>query len=164
MSVVHVDDSFERWYRSAHRRVVAVLVAMGTPVDEASEAADEAAARALERWGRLSGEGDPTAWTIRVAINVTRRRARRRHLESRILRKQILTDVTEPPAGETWALVRSLPRRQREVLALRFIGDLTEAATAEALRISRSTVSSTTADALRALRRISNDEVEHVHD
>jgi RNA polymerase sigma-70 factor (ECF subfamily) len=164
MTMMYGDDSFERWYRAAHRRVVAVLVAMGTPVDEAAEATDEATTRTLERWDRLVRQGDPTGWTIRVAINVTKRRARRRDLEARLLSRHRPLDLAQVPAGETWALVRSLPKRQREVVALRFIGDLTETATADALGISRSTVSSTTADALAALRALTNDEVEHVND
>jgi RNA polymerase sigma-70 factor (ECF subfamily) len=164
MTMVPEEEPFERWYRTAHRRVIAVLVAMGAGLDEAAEATDEAATRTLERWDRLITQGDPTGWTIKVAINVTKRRARRRELEARLLRRHRPLDFAQAPAGETWALVRSLPKRQREVIALRFIGDLTETATADALGISRSTVSSTTADALAALRALSNDEVEHVHD
>jgi RNA polymerase sigma-70 factor (sigma-E family) len=51
------------------------------------------------------------------------------------------------------AAVARLPRRPREVLALRYYLDLTDQQIAEALGVSRSTVSSTATRALAALAR-----------
>ncbi len=51
------------------------------------------------------------------------------------------------------AAVAALPRRAREVLALRYYLDLPDTEIAEILRISRSTVSSTASRALATLAR-----------
>lgn len=55
---------------------------------------------------------------------------------------------------EVLAAIARLPRRQREVLALRFYCDLREQEIAGILRISRGTVSSTTVRALAALAEL----------
>jgi RNA polymerase sigma-70 factor (sigma-E family) len=52
---------------------------------------------------------------------------------------------------EMLAAVARLPRRQREVLALRYYGDLGDSEIASVLGVSRSTVSSTASRALAAL-------------
>lgn len=52
------------------------------------------------------------------------------------------------------AAIARLPRRQREVLALRFYCDLPEAQIARTLAISRGTVSATTSRALTALAKL----------
>ena len=53
--------------------------------------------------------------------------------------------------GRVLAAVARLPRRQREILALRFYCDLPEEQIARTLKISRGTVSATTSRALTAL-------------
>jgi RNA polymerase sigma factor (sigma-70 family) len=56
------------------------------------------------------------------------------------------------------AALRALPRRQREVVVLRFLGDLSEKATADALALDVGTVKSHAARGLSRLR----DTVERV--
>jgi RNA polymerase sigma-70 factor (sigma-E family) len=51
-----------------------------------------------------------------------------------------------------------LPARQREALVLRFYLDLSEADTADAMRISRGTVKSTVARGLAALRKLIGEQ------
>lgn len=51
-----------------------------------------------------------------------------------------------------------LPRRQREVLLLRYYADLSEAETASAMGVTRGTVKSTTARGLEALARAYEEE------
>lgn len=51
-----------------------------------------------------------------------------------------------------WALVASLPPRQRAVIVLRYYEDLTEAETADLLGITRGTVKSQAHKGLAALR------------
>lgn len=56
------------------------------------------------------------------------------------------------------AAVARLPRRQREVLGLRYYLDLSEKEIAEAMGVTRGTVASTTARALKALGRELKEE------
>ena len=56
------------------------------------------------------------------------------------------------------AAVRRLPPRQREALVLRYLADLSEHETAQAMGVSRGTVKSTTARALAAVGRILREE------
>ena len=59
---------------------------------------------------------------------------------------------------EVLVAVAGLPRRQREVLALKFYLDLGEEEIARTLRVSRGTVSSTASRALTALARLLKEE------
>jgi RNA polymerase sigma factor (sigma-70 family) len=145
-------DGFEAFYDATHARLVtSMLLVTGDP-DVARDATDEAFVRALGAWRRVSGMASPAGWTYRVAINVVRRRARRAALERRLLARSDRPPTSVPaPAGEAWAAVADLPPRQRTAVVLRFVADLTEAQIAQAMGISRSTVSSTLADATRSL-------------
>jgi DNA-binding NarL/FixJ family response regulator len=67
-----------------------------------------------------------------------------------------LTDdrgLAEDLVQDAFAALRRLPRRQREVLVLRYWSALSEADIADTLAISRGTVKSTAARGLDALRR-----------
>ena len=146
-----VSDAFTEWYNQEHARLVATMVLVTGDIDMSADAVAEAFARAREHWGRGSAMAHPTGWTYRVALNVARRSARRSAMEHRLLaRTPSLPDVPAP-AGELWAIVGELSRRQREVVVLRYIADFSEAEIASVLGISRSTVSSTLADAHRRL-------------
>lgn len=142
---MNVQPDFAERYQAAHGRVVATLaLATGDP-DVALDAADEAFARALERWSRVSQMQSPTGRTFRVALNVARRRLRRRGLEGALHRRQRPSDPVElqPVDHELWHLVAQLPPRQRTAVALRYVADLPEAAIAEAMQIAPGTVSAT---------------------
>ena len=116
----------------------------------ACEAADEAVARAYERWERVSQMASPSGWTYRVALNDARRRARRAAFEQRILRRIRPADVPGP-TGELWLIVAGLPPRQRTAVLLRHVGQLTEAEIADVMGVARGTVSSTLRAAYKRL-------------
>ncbi len=142
---------FAEFYEAEHGRVVTSLLLATGQVDGARDATDEAFLRALMAWPRVQQMESPAGWTFRVALNVVRRRERRRSLERRLLARKAPDPDVPAPAGEAWALVADLPRRQRTAVVLRYVADLTEAQVASAMGISRSTVSSTLADAQRRL-------------
>ena len=85
----------------------------------------------------------PEGWTYRVALNVVRSLARRRLLERRLLPRLVNRTTIPAPAGEVWALVRDLPRRQRVAVVLRYVGDFDEQDIALVMGVTRGTVAST---------------------
>jgi RNA polymerase sigma factor (sigma-70 family) len=159
--VVEAVGAFAEWYEAKYRRLLgAVAVAVGD-IDEAREATDEAFCRALARWSRVEKMVAPEAWTYRVALNVHRRRARRRALEARFVSTARPPVAEWPVDSEIWSAVARLPPRQRAVIALRFVADMTEADIATALGVARGTVASNLHDALRALRQAEIEESRH---
>lgn len=156
------DRDFADWYGEAHPRVVtAVLLATGN-LEIAHDAADEACARAFLHWNRVSTMASPTGWTCRVAFNLVRRRGRRDRMEQAILRRRTAEPPMPAPAGEAWDAVRRLPARQRAAVLLRYVADLTESQVADAMGVTRSTVSSALAAAHRSLGRVlADDDDQH---
>ncbi len=135
----------------------AVLVAVGER-SGAEDAVAEAFARAYQRWPSVRAHPNPTAWVIRVALNVNRSWWRRR-------RREVLTAIDHEPQAGAWAEARpdgrddavadamaTLPRRQREVGALGVLADLWADETARLLGIAPSTVHVHLHRALDALR------------
>ncbi len=135
------DDDFERWYELAYPKLLATMVLVIGDLEEAKEVVDEACVRTLVHWSKIAKIERPDGWTYRVAYNVFRRRARRRSFESRFLNRQTKTPDLPAPAGEIWLLVNELPSRQREVVMLRYVADLTEREIATTLGITRGSVS-----------------------
>jgi DNA-directed RNA polymerase specialized sigma24 family protein len=128
---------FGAWYQKEHPRLFASLLVLAASPDVAADATDEAFARALTHWERVSEMDSPEGWTYRVAVNVWKRVARRQ--------------VVAAPAGEVWDVVRSLTVRQRTAITLRYVADLSEADIATVMGVTRGTVASTLADARRVL-------------
>ncbi len=149
------ERSFERLYRLAYRVAFRILGDRG----EAEDVAQETLARAVLRWSGL--EARPEGWVSRVASNLAidryRRRARQRDVRSGPI------GVVDHRIGERTDLVaalRSLPRRQREVVVLRYLADLSEADVAEALDCSVGSVKTHASRGLAALRRRLRDQPE----
>lgn len=153
-------DSFDDWYAREHARLINTLLLATGDIDVASESVDEAFARALERWDRVSKMASPTGWTYKVALHHARRTARRSAFERHLHLRHPASNEVPSPAVELWHLVSHLSLRQREVVVLRHVADLTEKDIGDVLGISRSTVSSTLADAYAQLGRILTEESE----
>ena len=151
-------NCFDEWYAREHPRLLTSLLLVTGDADAAREATDEALARAYMHWGRVSQMASRRGWTYRVALNVLHRRGRRARLEQEWLSRQPPPTSVPPPAGEAWEAVRRLPPRQRMAIVLRFAADLTEEQVGVAMGVSRSTISSTLADARRTLAELLADE------
>ena len=123
----------------------------------AEELAQEALARAYERWPRVSTMESPAAWTYRVAFNLARSAARRRAAERRASRR-LATELQLPLPDAAAAIavreaVLALPPRQRAAIVARYFGQLSVAESAAALGCAEGTVRALTAQAVAALRR-----------
>jgi RNA polymerase sigma-70 factor (sigma-E family) len=115
-------------------------------------------AKAWSKWARVSRAGNVDAYVHRILVNTfvasTRRRWWGELPSSDRLPEQVHHDE-HPDWAQRDALlaaVRRLAPRQRAVIALRFLLDQTEYATAEVLGCSVGTVKSQTSRALARLR------------
>jgi RNA polymerase sigma factor (sigma-70 family) len=153
--------SFNEFYKLHHAKVLTtVTVIIGRP-SIASEATDEAFARALARWPQVSTMTSPAGWVVRVAHNYARRTLRRATMEATILRRTSTREVVDGPAGEAWEMVKDLAPQQRAVVTLRYVADLPEADISRILGITRGTVSAHHSAAIGVLRaRLRATELE----
>jgi RNA polymerase sigma factor (sigma-70 family) len=150
---------FAEFYRAARDGCLrAVLVTIGDR-DLAQDLVDEAFARALASWRKVSKHPAPAAWVVRTALNDGVSRWRRRRREVTVADPVQFVDL---PAGYVsedsgidltiMAALQRLPTRQRQVIALRVFLDLDTDRTAEALGVAPSTVKAHLARALGTLR------------
>lgn len=143
-STVRVD--FTTFYETEARQLVrSVALVIGDPV-LAEDAVAEAFARAWARWPEVSRCGSPAAWVMRVALNHTRDRFRRRKVERRKARMVARDDVVHDPHPQTdrrlWDAVRQLPEQERTLVALRYVADLSQPQIADLLGLPPGTVAS----------------------
>jgi len=136
------------------------MFAMTADRELAAEVTDEAFARALQHWDRVSVMAEPDAWVYRVAVNVARRMGRRRALERSLLIRAVSHRVAEPRDDVDMSeMLAPLTERQRLAVVLRYVADLPERTIAEVMGVARGTVASTLADARRVLREVLRDDV-----
>jgi len=121
---------------------------------EAQDLTQEALARAYARWSRIGPYDE--AWVTRVATNLALGVVRRRERATR--RRPDPAPLADEPGTvvarrrELVAVLQALPKRQREVVALRYLADLPEAEVAAALGCSVGTVKQHASRGLAALR------------
>ena len=138
-------DSFSRFYQSEYRAVVALAYALTGRAAVAEELAQDAFLVTHRNWERVSAYDVPAAFVRRVAANMAVSFARRLAAEARALarlaaRSPKWSAPLEPADADFWRSVRSLPRRQAQVLALRYLEDLPDEEIAGILGCSVATV------------------------
>ncbi|MGH2688789.1 MAG: sigma-70 family RNA polymerase sigma factor, partial [Actinomycetota bacterium] len=143
-------EGYEAAFRLA-RRIVAETA-------EAEDVAAEAFARAYRDWARVGPLPYRQAWVLRVAANVAIDRVRHEERQARItpLPRSVVAASGEDEVAVRQALVaalRALPQRQRETVALRYLGDLTLEEVAAALGMATGTVKSHLHRGVASLRR-----------
>jgi RNA polymerase sigma-70 factor (ECF subfamily) len=138
------DDLFARAYRLTFRVV--------GHAETAEDIAAEALARAFAHWPRISGLAHRDAWVLRVATNLALDALRRKVPGPPVLGASGEPDETVVLRLALGAARRSLPRRQRQAVALRYLADLSADEVAEALRISPGSVKTHVHRGLDALR------------
>jgi RNA polymerase sigma-70 factor (ECF subfamily) len=122
----------------------------------AEELVSEGFARAWASWRRVSRHPAPQAWVARTALNlhISWWRRRRREVAWNGQDFSDGSDVESLVDGDiaVFAALRTLPLRQREVLALRVLLDLDVGTTAATLGIAPGTVKAHLHRAIEALR------------
>jgi RNA polymerase sigma-70 factor (ECF subfamily) len=145
--------TFAEFYRASRDRLARALVITLADIHLGTEAADEAMARAYQRWEKVQGLDDPAAWVYRVGLNWARSvLARRRRAPSPPLLRWLddLGPIAEPTVA---AALSELPVAQRAVVVCRFYLCLSEAETAQALNTRPGTVKSRLSRGLLQLER-----------
>lgn len=135
----HGLDDFEDFFRREYRPAFRVANRILGNVTEAEDVAAEALARALALWHQISHLRYREAWVLRVATNaaldVARRKPRGSHSpEPGEFEDALIIRVALVTALET------LPKRQREVIMLRYLAGLPEDDVASCLGLSVNSV------------------------
>ena len=148
------DDAQAGFVASVGPRLVGSLTLFCGDRQLAEDLAQEALARTIERWARVSVLASPEAWTYRTAFNLARSSFRRKAVERRYRdRSAAIGSVPDvPDAVAVRAAVRALPERQREVIIARFYLDLDVSETARMLGCREGTVKAHTFKAIANLR------------
>ncbi len=146
----HSFDDFYHLHRASLIRAMAVTL---HDLDAATEAVDEAMARACQHWHGVAALQSPAGWVYRVALNLSRSRLRRlnRRLPGWALPAVISPEVHPPDPAIEQAL-GTLTIDQRSVVVCRLLLGWSEARTAEVLGIRPGTVKSRLSRAISHLQ------------
>lgn len=157
---VRTADGFESFLTENFDAVRRSLTLAVGDADRAEELTQEAFARALARWSSVSAMDRPVGWVYVVAMNKARRDLRRERYPV-VLPPPAVDDMARTVATSVTvsAALATLAPRQRAVVVLRYLADLSVAEAAEALRCAEGTVKATLHSALVRLRVEMEEEV-----
>jgi RNA polymerase sigma-70 factor (sigma-E family) len=146
------EEAFPVLIRDAYRVAYRLLGDRG----EAEDVAQEACARAYSRWSSVQDHAEP--WCVRVASNLSldllRARTRSIRRQERLRASEAVPGVAVEERIDLYAALSRLPKRQRETVVLRYLGDLSEAATADLIGCSVGSVKTHASRGLAALKEV----------
>ncbi|WP_373696101.1 SigE family RNA polymerase sigma factor [Actinomycetospora aurantiaca] len=153
--------TLEDLYREHRMRFVRLAILLVDDPATAEDVVQEAFTGLHRHWTRLRDENAALGYLRTAVVNGSRSVLRRR----RTAREYTPPHTADARSAESLAMLSAehqavvsalgqLPRRQREVLVLRYYGGLSEAEIAEATGISRGTVKSTASRGLDAISKI----------
>jgi RNA polymerase sigma factor (sigma-70 family) len=149
-------DDFDEFFFDNYAGVVRSLILAGGTRSDAEDAAQDAFAKAMQRWKSVSTMNRPATWVYVVAVRQLRRTLRR---DSCAVDDGQPSGEHAPDHADAVATSDSieralqvLPPRQRLAVVLRFHADLTVPEVSRAMRCSEGTVKSTLHAALEHLR------------
>ncbi len=155
------DEAVEQLYATHYRRLVRLSVLLVRDVETAEEVVQDSFVAMHGRWRTLLEPDKAIAYLRQTVVNRSRSVLRHRGVEA----KHPPGALPDLPGADEATVARErrrqvldalqrLPRRQREVLALRYYLDLDEAGIAETLGISRGAVKSHASRGAAALRTL----------
>ena len=107
---------FEDFFGSEHARLFGALCLVTGDRHEAEEIMQDAFLRLWERWDRVRGLDDPTAYLFRTAMNVFRNRYRRAALSVRKTLSLAPSEEAGTMLGMRASTVRTLATRARAAI------------------------------------------------
>lgn len=148
-------------FRQHHLELVRLALLMVGDRATAEDVVQDTFEQLHRRWHSLRRQTSGLDYARSAVLNRCRSVLRRRGVARRHASRLVAPDwpaadaaVAVEQRSELTGAFGALPRRQREVLALRYFLDLSVADTAATLRISEGTVRSTASRGLAALARI----------
>jgi RNA polymerase sigma-70 factor (sigma-E family) len=152
------DQAITVLYAAHYRRLVRLAALLLHDRTLAEEVVQDAFVGLHRNWSRLRDDERAAAYLRQSTVNGARSAGRRSMTVKR--HAPVLQQVADHPdpadsvaeRSAVMAALAQLPDRQREVLVLRYYGDLPEAAIAEALGISRGAVKTHASRGMAALR------------
>jgi RNA polymerase sigma-70 factor (ECF subfamily) len=142
-----IDDrrDFPTFFAASTPSLVRLAHALTGSAPEAEELVQETMVRCYLRWARVERLESPEGWCRRVLLNLIYSRTRRLRIERGVRRREPMPEssaASDLPvaAAHFWALVRTLPPRQAEVVALRYIDGLDVAGIAASLGRAEGTI------------------------
>ncbi len=164
------EHGFETFFRAVFPKAVAVARRVTGEHAGAEDAALEAMAKAHLHWQRVGPAPWRENWVLRVAVNEAIRRLPR---AAAGVRDDVASDNDwtggPDPADQVvlrqalTAALQRLPRRQREVVVLRYLVGLSEIQVAEALDISHGTVKTHLRRGIAGLRKDMDQDLKEDH-
>jgi RNA polymerase sigma-70 factor (sigma-E family) len=156
------DEAFEDCFDALFPKAFALAQRIVGQPQAAEDVAAEALTRLYARWPRLRAAEYRDAWVMKVAGNLAIDVIRSRRPDP--------VGVGAPTDPHDQAALRlslaaslgGLPRRQRQAIALRYFGDMTEDEVARSLGVSTGAVKSHIHRGLRTLRARLGDSIEEV--
>ena len=154
------DEALERLYAAHWRQLVRLSVLLVRDLGTAEEVVQDAFIAVHSRWDKLHDHDRALAYLRRAVVNQSRSTLRHRMVVARHVARGPEPGLDDEPGevlGRRAAVLeamRALPQRQREVLALRYYLDLSEAEIAHTLGISRGAVKSHASRGASALREL----------
>nr|WP_235032696.1 SigE family RNA polymerase sigma factor [Actinacidiphila yanglinensis] len=159
MAVGTTVDHLTETYRAHYRSLLGLAALLLDDTASCEDVVQEAFIRVHSARSRVRDPEKTLAYLRQTVVNLSRSALRRRILGLKLLAKP-MPDMASAEEGayeilerdQLKAAMRTLQRRQREVLVLRYFVDMTEAQVAETLGISLGSVKAYGSRGLAALR------------
>jgi len=138
--------SFESFYQAEYRKLVGFGYVMTGSWAAAEDLTQETMVEAHRRWVSIGTYDDPGGWARRVLLNRHRSQIRRFRAEARAVLRLLPVadgdgrDPVDPSTDLLLSLLRRLPARQAEAVALRYWDDRSVKQAAEIMDCGTETV------------------------
>ncbi len=135
---------FDEFYLVNFQRLVVQLYAYTGDMAQAQDVVQEAFARALPRWAKVSGYDDPAAWVRRVALNLVSNRWRQLRMFRAFANQHRERYAPEPSPDRVMLrdALATLPPTLRRVLVLHYLADMSVREIAEYEHVPEGTIKS----------------------
>ena len=160
--------SFAAFYRAEYRPVLAFAASLCRDVHAAEDLTQDAFIAAQRRWDSLRGFDRPDLWVRRAVTNRSVSRWRRMTSDQNRVRR--LARLRQPegespvPEDDVWRLVRALPARQAQVVALTYLEDRSISDVAAVLGIGVETAKTHLQRGKAALARAIRGDEQSTHE